>query len=70
LPIGNLYKLSDSYNPLVEGAMQSGKDLYGDLERIEARKKKRQPGLSSKFFSIFGKKDEDDEEEEDSVAKE
>jgi hypothetical protein len=40
--------------------MQSGKDLYGDLERIEARKKKRQPGLSRKFFSMFGKKDDDD----------
>jgi hypothetical protein len=48
---------------IAEGTMESGKDLYGDLERIEARaKRKRQPGLSSKIFSIFGKKDEDDEE--------
>ncbi|MFH0816235.1 MAG: hypothetical protein V1934_05415 [Methanobacteriota archaeon] len=50
--------------------MHSGKDLYGDLERIEARKKKRQPGLSSRIFSIFGKKEEDDEEEDDPGAKE
>lgn len=45
--------------------MAAGKDLYGDLERIEARsKRKRQPGFSSKFFSMFGK-DEDEEDEDD-----
>jgi hypothetical protein len=43
-----------------------GKDLYGDLERIEARaKRKRQPGRS-KLFSIFGKRrDEEDVEDEE-----
>ena len=49
--------------------MHHEKDLYGDLERIEARKKKRQPGLSSKFFSIFAKKEEEDGED-DPEAKE
>jgi hypothetical protein len=48
----------------VEWALHAGKDLYGDLEKIEARKKKKQPGLSRRFLSVFGKKEEDDEEDE------
>jgi hypothetical protein len=44
--------------------MAAGKDLYGDLERIEARaKRKRHQGLSSRLFSVFGRKDEEEEDE-------
>lgn len=52
--------------------MAAGKDLYGDLARIEARtKRKRQSGISSRFASIFGRKQVDEEgAEEDDEAKE
>jgi hypothetical protein len=44
------------------------RDLYGDLEKIEARaKRKKQSGLSSRLRSVFGKGKEEEEEEEEPV---